>query len=235
MNASAPPSVRPRDAADGRPVDVVAFDVDGTLVGHPRDKVIWQVLMDRLGCDRRISAARYRAYLEREITYAEWVDLDIGDFVAAGATRAAIVAAIEEELFLTAGAREVVGELARRGYHMAVISGTIDIVLDVLFPDHPFDHVFANHVDFAPDGTIASWRATPYDMDGKERGLAMLADRAGTTLARCAFVGDHTNDLSALALAGLPIAYDPKDDRVRQAARVVVPAGRLVDLLDLLP
>ncbi len=220
---------------DRRAIDLVAFDVDGTLVSHARDKVIWQVLMDRLGCDREVAVARYRAYLDREISYAEWVDLDIGDFAAAGATRAAIVAAIEEELDLSPGAREVVSELARRGYHLAVISGTIDIVLDVLFPDHPFDHVFANRIEFADDGTIASWRATPYDMDGKERGLAMLAARAGTELARCAFVGDHVNDLSALRLAGLPIAYDPKDDRVRDAARVVVPAGRLGDLLELLP
>jgi len=31
------------------------------------------------------------------------------------------------------------------------------------------------------------------------------------------------------------VAYDPKDEVVRAAARVVIPAGRLTDLLGLLP
>ena len=218
-----------------RPVDLVAFDVDGTLVSHAHNKVIWHILFERFGGDAAIARQRYAAYMAGDITYAEWVDLDIGGLAAGGATRAGIVAAIEEELFLSPDGRAVVAELHRRGYQLAVISGTLDIVLDVLFPDHPFDHVFANRIEFAADGTIAAWQATPYDMDGKERGLAALADKAGIGPERCAFVGDHVNDLSALRLAGLAIAYDPKDVEVERAAELVLPAGELGRLLDLLP
>jgi phosphoserine phosphatase len=220
-----------------RPVDLVAFDVDGTLVSHAagKGKVVWQLIAERLGCDLAWGRARYARYCRGEITYAEWVDLDVGDWQARGATRAGMAAAISEELHLSPGAREVVHELKARGYHLAVISGTIDLVLDVLFPDHPFDFVSTNKVRFDAAGRIAAWEATPYDMDGKERALRMLAERTGTPLARCAFVGDHTNDLSVLRLAGLPIAYDPKDEAVRAAARVVLPAGGLPELLTLLP
>jgi phosphoserine phosphatase len=218
-----------------RPVDLVAFDVDGTLVSHAHDKVIWHILFERFGGDAAIARQRYAAYMAGEITYAEWVDLDVGGFAASGATRAGIVAAVKEELFLSPDAREVVAELHRRDYQLAIISGTLDIVIDVLFPDHPFDHVFANRIEFADDGTIAAWQATPYDMDGKERGLAELAANAGITPERCAFVGDHINDLSALRLAGLAIAYDPKDAKVERAAELVLPAGELRQLLDLLP
>ena len=48
-------------------------------------------------------------------------------------------------------------------------------------------------------------------------------------------MGDHINDLSAMGLAGLPVAYDPKHDSVREAAEVVLPAGGFRELLDLLP
>ncbi|HEY3357412.1 MAG TPA: HAD family phosphatase [Polyangia bacterium] len=230
-SAPAEPAVRP----EARPVDLVAFDVDGTLVSHAGGKVVWQLLAERLGCDLAWGRARYARYRKGEITYAEWVDLDVGDWQARGATRAGMAAAIREELSLSPGARAVVHELKARGYHLAVISGTIDLVLDVLFPDHPFDDVYTNRVGFDAAGRIASWQATPYDMDGKEHALRLLAARTGTALARCAFVGDHVNDLSALRLAGLPIAYDPKDETVRAAARVVLPAGGLPDLLALLP
>jgi phosphoserine phosphatase len=231
--AAPPPPAAP--AAGPRPVAVVAFDVDGTLVSHPRGKVVWQLLHERFGCDLQAARERFAAFRAGALTYPRWVDLDVGDWQARGATRAAMAEAIAAHLQLSPGAREVVHELQRRGYHLAVISGTIDLVLDVLFPDHPFDHVYCNRIDFAPDGHIAGWTATPYDMDGKEAGLRLVAAAAGTDLEHCAFVGDHVNDVSALRLAGLPVAYDPKDDAVAAAARVVLPAGGLRGLLQLLP
>ena len=36
-----------RDNRGARAVDLVGFDVDGTLVSHPQGKVIWQLLMAR--------------------------------------------------------------------------------------------------------------------------------------------------------------------------------------------
>ena len=138
----APCMPAPDPPSPARAIDLIAFDVDGTLVTHSRGNVIWQVLMERFGCDLGVARGRYAAYLAGRISYADWVDLDIGQWAELGATRSAIVAAIEEELLLSRGAREVVYELARRGYHLAVISGTIDIVLDVLFPDHPHGNIF---------------------------------------------------------------------------------------------
>jgi len=241
--AGAPPSRAPGlvEAAavagrqQGKPVDLVAFDVDGTLVENHSGKVVWQVLFEHFGCDVAWSKERYKAFREGKISYREWVDLDVGEWVARGATRDAMVEAIRTHLRLSPGARGVVHELKSRGYRLAVISGTLDIVLDVLFPDHPFDCVFTNKLFFGPNGLITSWEATPFDMDGKEQGLQTAAQTLGTTPARCAFVGDHINDIAALRLAGLPIAYDPKDEEVARHARVILPRGGLRGLLHLFP
>jgi ADP-ribose pyrophosphatase len=233
--AAPAPAVPGPGAQAGRAIDVVAFDVDGTLVAHPHGKVVWQILMECFGVDTSVSGERYQAYRHGRISYAQWVDLDVGEWLERKATRAAMVEAIRAHLALSPGAREVVTELKARGYHLAVISGSLDLVLDVLFPDHPFDHVFTNRLAFDPAGNLASWTATPYDMDGKEAGLRAVAAAAGTTLDRCAFVGDHLNDVSALRLAGLPIAYDPKHESVIQTARIILPAGGLRGLLELLP
>ena len=82
------------------------------------------------------------------------------------------------------------------------------INLETLFPDHPFDDVFCNRIRFGEDGLITGWEATPYDMEGKAHALELIARRESVPLERCAFVGDHRNDLSAARIAGFSIAFN---------------------------
>jgi HAD superfamily phosphoserine phosphatase-like hydrolase len=227
------PDVPPLPMAED--VALIAFDVDGTLVEHDGGDVVWQVLNRRYIGDSSVNAARFQAFLDGRMSYAEWVALDVQGWMQGGATREGIVSAIREELRLVPHASRVVHDLARRGFVVAVVSGTLDIVLDVLFPDHPFAHVFTNRISFGDDGRIAGWNATPYDMNGKADALRMLSSTLGLPTRRIAFIGDHVNDCAAMSLVGCPIAYDPKHDDVRAVASSVLPRGRLDLLLDLLP
>lgn len=214
-----------------RRVDLVCFDVDGTLIKHPENKVVWQVLNQRFLGDDSVNADRFARYRSGEITYAEWVALDVGEWQRLGVTREQMVDALGE-LRLVTGARETLSVLKERGYKLAVISGTLDISLETLFPDHPFADVFCNRIHFGEDGHITGWTATPYDMEGKAQALKMIAAREGFPLERCAFVGDHHNDLAAAQVAGLAIAFDPKSPELEEVADAVI---RSADLQDILP
>ncbi len=112
------------------------------------------------------------------------------------------------------------------------ISGTLDLMLDTVFPDHPFDEVYANHIGFDDDGRISHWRATPFDMTGKARLLRSIALREGVRLEQCAFVGDSTNDVWIAREAGFTLALNPKSDELEREADAVV---RTDDLRDVLP
>jgi phosphoserine phosphatase len=204
-----------------RRFDLVCFDVDGTLVTHPQGKVVWQILNERFVGTDRVNEERYARYVSGEITYAEWVALDIGDWRRAGARRVEVVEQIGS-LRLVDGARETLRALKEAGSRLAVISGTLDVCLDVLFPDHPFDEVFTNRIRFEEDGSIAGWEATPFDMDGKARALEAIAEREGIPLARTAFVGDHANDVAAARRAGFSVAFNPRSEELAAAASVVV-------------
>jgi phosphoserine phosphatase len=214
-----------------RRFDLVAFDVDGTLVHHPEDKTVWEVLNHRFTGSEDQNVGRYDLYKQGKISYAEWVALDIGSWRDAGATREAITGSFGA-LTLVEGARETLDTLKAHGARLAVISGTLDVMLDTLFPDHPFDEVYTNHIAFDAEGLIAHWRATPFDMDGKGIALRSIALREDIPLSRCAFVGDHANDLAAARLAGFSIAFNPKDAELEAAASAVV---RSRDLRDILP
>lgn len=201
---------------------LIAFDVDGTLVDSADGRVVWQLLNQHFGGDEALNIQRFHAYLRKEITYAQWVDFDVGHWVNAGATRDQIAEVIVNHLHLVPGAREAVNKLHAQGFHLAVISGTLDLTLELLFPEHPFQDVFTNKIWFDEHGAIAGWQATPYDMEGKAHALAEIAQRRNIPLSQTVFVGDNINDLQVMAMAGLAVAFEPKHFSVSTAADVTL-------------
>jgi len=206
--------------------DLVAFDVDGTLVHGPDDLNVWEILNQRFAGGSEINRERYARYRAGELSYAEWVALDIVGWRDAGATRADLVAALAP-LRLIAGAREALARLKRHGMRLVVISGTLDLMLESVFPDHPFDEVYANHIGFDDSEAISHWRATPFDMAGKAQALRSIALREGIPLSRCAFVGDSANDVWVARVAGFTVALNPKSDELAQLAGAVVESDDL--------
>jgi HAD superfamily phosphoserine phosphatase-like hydrolase len=212
------------------PFDVVGFDVDGTLVQEPNDRTVWEVLNERFTGRADHNAERFALYRAGKLTYAEWVALDIGSWREAGAKREDLVAAFAP-LRLVDGTREALETLTHAGYRLVVISGTLDLMLNTLLPDAPFDEIYANHVGFDDEGNISHWRATPFDMEGKAEGLRALALRRGVPLARCAYVGDSTNDVWIARVAGFVLAFNPKSSEFEEVADVTVRAGDLRAIL----
>ena len=211
--------------------DLVAFDVDGTLIVHPEGKTVWEVLNRAFTGSDDQNSERLQDYLAGRLSYADWVALDVGSWQKHGARRDRMVASLDG-LSLVKGAREALGELKARDVRLAIISGTLDLLLETLFPDHPFDEVYTNHVHFDGEGRISGWAATPFDMEGKGVALRSIAMREGIALDRVAFVGDSTNDLSAARIAGCTIALNPKSAELERVASAVV---RSDDLRAILP
>jgi phosphoserine phosphatase len=216
-----------------RAYDLICFDVDGTLVRHPTGKVIWEILNRRFTGNDAVNIDRHRWYNEGRITYPEWVEMDVQGWMAAGATRAEIVDAVREfERF--DGAIDTLWELKRRGARLAIISGTLDIVIDTLFPEHPFDDVYSNKLEFNDDGVLTGWRATPFDLEGKPIALRELSQKHSVSLDRAAFVGDGANDVPMVGVAGCVVAFNPRSAELERLATHVIHGPNLSRLLELL-
>ena len=212
--------------------DLICFDVDGTLVSHPSGMVIWEVLNLKFGGSREINRLRYEMYCEGKLSYERWVELDVGGWIDRGATREGMLEAIQE-FSLFDGARETVHTLKESGYKLSVISGTLNVLLDALFPDHPFEDVFTNKVFFDDAGKLVSWEATRFDSHGKPDALREIAGKNNIPLERTAFVGDGENDVPLLGVAGYLVAFRPKSRNLAEGADYVINGEGLQPLLDL--
>ena len=161
--------------------DLVAFDVDGTLVRSANGYTVWELLNEKFTGTPELNRERYARYRRGELSYAEWVELDVTGWRDAGATRDDVIAGFEP-LRLIEGVRETLDTLKRHGKRLCVISGTLDLLLETLLPDAPFDEVYTNHIGFDDQGRIDHWSATPFDMHGKAQALRAISMREGIRL-----------------------------------------------------
>ncbi|MCP3980863.1 MAG: HAD-IB family phosphatase [bacterium] len=211
--------------------DLAAFDVDGTLIEGPDGMTVWEVLNLRFTGTPDHNKERYALYKAGKLSYAEWVELDVTGWRDAGATRDELVEAFAP-LRMRDGVREALESLRDAGMRLVVISGTLDLMLNTVFPDHPFEDLYTNHIGFDESGRIDHWRATPFDMAGKAEALRALALRERIPLERCVFVGDSSNDVWIARAAGFSIAIDPRCPELESTVDAVV---RSNDLRDILP
>lgn len=212
---------------------LVCFDLDGTLVD---DTIfIWHTLHDFFGtCPERRKELAAK-FFSGKIPYDEWARQEIEEWISKGADRGSMMKGISG-LKLMKGAAETLSELKRRGYMLAIISGSLSIVLERCIPDYEkiFDDVLINWICFDGKGKIKSMRFTEYDMERKADGLKMIAERHGINPRECVFVGDHENDIQVAGLAGFSISFNSKSERLNEVADTVILKKDLREILSYL-
>jgi phosphoserine phosphatase len=198
---------------------LVCFDLDGTLVDNTI--FVWETLHEYFQTDRERRRKAFEQAMNHEISYEEWFAGDLEMLGERGATRDRILDAIAP-MRLIPGAVETLEALKRRGHTLAVISGSLRIVLDTLLPEQEFDYVLINEILFDDQGRIAGGVPTEFDVWRKAAGLRMIAAEENVPLESCVFVGDNFNDIEVMKIAGLGIAFNCKSEELAQVADVVV-------------
>ena len=213
---------------------LVCFDVDGTLIDFPPDnpKFSWQVFHDHFQTDKHKREDARNRFLSKKISYLEWAEHDIGMWKEANAKKADFLNALEP-LKLMEGAMETLQELKKNNMKLAVISGTINVVLERFIPnyDELFDDVFLSRIYFDKNGNIIKIEPTEFDMIKKADALKHIAEREKIKLSECVFVGDYLNDIKVVQEAGLGIAFNCQHDELRKAADVVIEKKDLREVL----
>ena len=202
---------------------LVCFDVDGTLADNI--EFSWQLFHDYFETDEERRNQARDNYFSGKISYLEWANHDIGMWIEKKATKKQFFDALKKNnVQLMEGAIETINKLKKAGIKLAIISGSLDIIMEYLMPDYNilFNDVFFSHLIFDENGVLKSAKATEYDMIKKADALKKIAEREGFELSECVFVGDHHNDVKIIQEAGLGICFDCKSDDLRKVADIEI-------------
>ena len=209
---------------------LVCFDVDGTLVDGI--KTSWQLFHDHFQSDRHRREDGKRRFFNREITYKQWAEHDIMLWKEKNVKKKDFEKAMKN-MALMEGAMDTLKTLKDSGIKLAIISGSLNIILEKLIPNYKefFDDIFISKIYFDDDGEISEMEATEYDIEGKAVALKLIAAREKIDLKECVFVGDYLNDIQIMKEVGLGIAFNCDHKEVKDAADVVIKKKDLREIL----
>lgn len=210
---------------------LIFFDLDGTLVDGM--EYIYQHLWEYFGVDKNITRETIQKYINKQISYEEWVASDLRLLKEAGATKQTMMDAIMS-LHPMEGALNTLRALKNMGYKIIIISGGIDLVIEAVYGDESkvlFDEIFINHYQFDEQGRLTGVEPTKYDMEEKGTCIRDMATKYGVETADCVFVGDNENDVSAALTAGKSIAFNSKSERLVEVATHHVESNDLREIL----
>lgn len=204
-------------------IKLIAFDLDNVLIDGEAIDEIGKLV----GIEDKIAEITQKA-MEGEL-----------DFETALKERVALLkgASVDDiknvidDIPLMEGAKETVGELKKRGYKIATISGSFEVIANRMKDELDLDYTFAN-VLHQEDGVLTGEVTGPLVGGSKADVLKDIMKTEKLTADECAAVGDGANDISMLEEAKLGIAFNAKPV-LREIADVIIEKRDLRELLEL--
>jgi len=173
-------------------IKLVCFDLDGTLIANNS----WHDLNVALGVTPEEDQGLYDEYHQGKISYNEWIKKLLDFFLKNGKADLNTITKALSNYTLADGAREVVGYLKQNGYQIALISGSMDMQVDLVAKDLKIELTRAvNDFIFDGSGNLEDIATHGVDKIAKLDFLEDFCQKLGIKITECACVGDGANDI----------------------------------------
>ncbi len=205
---------------------LVALDMDSTFI---QQEVI-DMLAAQAGVEAEVAAVTERA-MQGEIDFSESLALRVSKLAG---LKAEDIAAVQNMLTLSPGAKELVENLHKRGHLVAIFSGGFLNVIEPLLTSLKVDFFTANTLEVV-DGALTGRTLGPIiDAQAKADHLEKFAESQGISIENTIAVGDGANDVLMMERAGIGVAYNGKPKAI-SAADYSFTNESLVRILQLIP
>ncbi len=196
---------------------LVCFDMDSTLI----ETEVIDELAKRAGVGEEVMAITEEAMqgkLDFKESFIKRVSLLKG-------LDESVMKDIAQNLPLSEGSERLIKTLKRYGYRTAILSGGFNYFGNYLKNKLGVDYVFANELEIV-DGKLTG-RHLGDIVDGNKKAelLRLLAFKEDIHLDQVIAVGDGSNDLPMLRIAGLGIAYHAKPKVKEEASHAISNLG----------
>lgn len=207
---------------------LIAFDMDGTLV---EEDSCWGVLHRHFGT-KEAARRNLELYERGGIDYPEFMRRDIALWQPVPTIEQ--VKRVLTPFKLAPNVERVVGEVHRRGYQTAVITGGLDFLAGDIARRLGIQHVFANGLAIDERGRLTGEGIFRVEPRFKHEVLGGLVSKLGINLQQCVAVGDSKYDMNFLKHAGLGVAIGADSELAKVADIVIQDFEHLPQLLDYL-
>ncbi|HFI0302947.1 TPA: phosphoserine phosphatase SerB [Streptococcus suis] len=181
---------------------LLVMDVDSTLI---MEEGI-DLLGEEAGLGQRVADITERA-MRGELDFEEALRERVGLLEDLPET---VLDRILGRIHFTPGAEELVAELHKRGYKVAVVSGGFHQTVNVLAERINLDYVKANTLEIVNGVLTGRVTGDIVTKDVKEIMLRTWAAENGLDMQDTIAVGDGANDLPMIQAAGIGIAFCAK-------------------------
>ena len=183
---------------------VLAMDMDSTLINIE----CIDEIADYCGKKPQVAAIT-EAAMRGEITdFSDSLRRRVA--LLKGAPLSALQAVLKERLHLNPGAAQLVHTAHQHGLSTLLVSGGFTFFTDAMQQRLGLTHSRSNtlnHTGDVLDGTVAE---PIVDAHAKRDTLLTLCDSLGVPASRAIAMGDGSNDLAMMGIAGLSVAYHAK-------------------------
>jgi phosphoserine phosphatase len=179
------------------------FDLDSTLIAQETI----DELAEEVGVAREVSDITARA-MNGEVNFREALIERVALLKGLHVDR---LEAVKKRVHITPGAHKLLSVLRHMGCETAVVSGGFHFLADYIRDELGIDHAHANRLEVGPDGRLTG-RTIGDIVDGEYKAatLRRLADARGFSQEEILAVGDGSNDIPMMRLAGLGVAFNAK-------------------------
>jgi len=204
-------------------IKLIAFDLDNVLI----DCEVIDEIGKIAGIQNEIAEITQKAMegeLDFETALKERVTLLKGIHVDD-------INKVIRDIPLMEGAKEGVAELKKRGYKIAAISGSFEVIANRMKEELDLDYAYANKLH-EKDGVLTGEVSGPLVGRSKADVLSDIIKIENISADECAAVGDGANDISMIEIVKLGIAFNAKPV-LRDIADVVIEKRDLREILPL--
>lgn len=211
-------------------ISAIVFDLDGVLIESHSS---WERLHEYFGADEEKRKENMRRYFSKEIDYGQWIREDVSLWKRGGHLphRSEVENALKDYLFID-GVRECIKILKEKKLKLFIISAGIDLLAQNAGDLLGIYDIWANGFQYDEKGYLTGGDVWRVDLLRKDIVMAHIIEKNNLKKEDIVSIGDSKYDIPMFNLSGISIAFDPKDEDVKNKADIVISERNLLRILD---